>query len=169
MVIRSGHLLVDQATIAANTRGAAHSAGLGIDLDVRDSIVLTQDAVITATSFGAGDAGAIRIAAHSLRGTDNAFIGTVAMADGKAGDIRIDVGTLTLANRALIDGNTVGNGAAGHVTIIAPILELPGGRIRASTQGAGNAGTITVDAGRVSLTEGDRSSVIPPVPDRGAP
>ena len=154
VVIRSGRLLVDQATIAANTLGAAHSAGLGIDLDVRDSIVLTQDAVIAAVSFGAGDAGAIRIAAHSLRGTDNAFIGTVAMADGKAGDIRIDVGTLTLANRAVIDGNTVGNGAAGHVTIIAPILELPGGRIRASTQGAGNAGTVTVDAGRVSLTEG---------------
>ena len=154
VVIRSGRLLVDQSTIAANTLGGAHSAGTGIDLDVRDSIVLTQNAAITAASSGAGDAGAIRIAAHSLRGTDNAFIGAVALEDGKAGDIRIDVGTLTLANRAVIDSNTVGNGAAGHVTIIAPTLELPGGRIRASTQGAGNAGTITVEAGRVSLTEG---------------
>ena len=157
VVIRSGHLLVDQSTIAANTRGAAHSAGLGIDLDVRDSIVLTQNAVIIAASSGAGDAGAIRIAAHSLRGTDNAFIGAGALEDGNAGDIRIDVGTLTLANRAVIDSRTLGNGAAGHVTVIAPTLELPGGRIRASTEGAGNAGAIAVEAAHVSLTEGGQN------------
>ena len=111
MVIRSGRLLVDQSTITANTLGGANRTGPGIDFDVRESIVLTQNAAITAASFGPGDAGDIRITAHSLRGTGNAFIGAGTVEDGSAGNIRIDVGTLTLTDRAVIDSSTFGNRA----------------------------------------------------------
>ncbi|MBI3801147.1 MAG: hypothetical protein HY268_29770, partial [Deltaproteobacteria bacterium] len=80
---------------------------------------------------------------------------------GRGGDVTVKATeSITIAGRDN-DGNysglvnaTVNKGDAGRLSISAPVLQMDGGRISASTIGEGNAGNIDVQVGQLTLTGG---------------
>jgi filamentous hemagglutinin family protein len=156
VLIRGGQLLVDQAFILADT-GDGDRARLGVDLQVTADAVLTNGALITTNTSGAGRAGALRLTAGSLH-VDNAFIvsnpGPFASGDG--GDITVHVGRLTLLNGAQIDNSTLGEGHGGQLTVTATeaiSIAGPDSGLFNITLGSGDAGRIVVSAPVLRLTE----------------
>ena len=180
VLIRGGRLLVDQSSILADTVGNANGARKGIDIAVTEDIRHTQGGRITAGSFGGGDAGNIQMTARSLHVEDEALIAAGTFSEGRAGDLRIDVGTLTLTNGAQIDSSAFASGRGGTVTVTATDAitlaraNLAGTRpsgIFAGAEGpdagAGNAGSLMVQAPRITLTGGAQISSTTSGPGQG--
>jgi filamentous hemagglutinin family protein len=135
--IRGGELLMDNATISANT-AEQNGAPIAIDINVTGDVSLssTQLSALTATTSGGGNAGDIVISSDSLNasfGTESPFV-------------------------PLIDSHTVGSGNGGNVTITTGPLTANGfgdGRnfIISGTAGEGNGGNITITSGDAQFTD----------------
>ena len=54
--IRSGRLLVDRAAIVADNQGRVDGTSLGVDVGITEDVILTNGALITTDSRGAGRA-----------------------------------------------------------------------------------------------------------------
>ena len=161
VVIRGGRLLVDNAFIDASTRGNVAGAKVGINVDVRGKVVVTNGASLRTDADKTGDAGDIRIKAGSLRVEAASFIGSRAFSNGDGGNIRVEASAVTVTNGAQIGTNTFPfgsgrGGRGGNVTVQATdTVQLVGeGSIFANTTGPGPAGSITVEAGAVRVREG---------------
>jgi large exoprotein involved in heme utilization and adhesion len=96
-------------------------------------VILTEGGQIFSNTFGVGQGGTVTVAASEA--------------------IRIS-GQDSAGNASGLFSNTFGDGNAGRVTVLTPSLELEGGLLQTVTTGAGNAGTIEVDASQVALTGG---------------
>ena len=119
------------------------------------------------TTQGPGAAGAIGVSAPTLTMSEGGKISVRTTGAGRAGDITVKGGTLTLTGGALMDSSTDGAGRGGTVRVTAtdtltlagtsPDGRIPSG-IGANAQGqeagAGNAGSVVVEAPHVLLTEG---------------
>jgi filamentous hemagglutinin family protein len=135
--IRSGQLVMDNATISANT-GEQNGASVAIDINATGDVSLssTQLSALTATASGAGNAGDIAISSGSLNasfGTESPFA-------------------------PLIDSHTIGSGHGGNVAITTGPLNASGvgdGRnfIISGTGGAGNGGNVSITAGNAQFTD----------------
>ena len=160
VVIRGSTLLVDHASILAETVGDVD--GAGIDIAVVEAIRLAQGGAITTTSSGAGKAGDVRITAGSVH-MAGATIEAEAFGAGRAGDIVMHVGTLTLTPGAKISSTTTGTGQGGDIVVTATQgmtiagantmdnpLDLAG--LFAGTFGRGNAGRVTITTPTFTLT-----------------
>jgi filamentous hemagglutinin family protein len=120
--IRGGQLVMDNATISANT-GENNGAPIAVDIDVTGdlSISSNQNSAITARATGAGNAGEIRINSGNLD-VDLAFpefgvvIDSSTVGSGNAGKVTVTTGDLTAANNSptgfsyFIDSGTGGGG-----------------------------------------------------------
>ena len=161
MVIRGSTLLVDHASILAETVGDVDGAD-GIDIAVAEAIRLTQGGAISTTSSGAGKAGDVRITAGSVH-MAGATIEAEAFGAGRAGDIVMHVGTLTLTPGAKISSTTTGTGQGGDIVVTATQgmtiagantmdnpLDLAG--LFAGTFGRGNAGRVAIATPTFTLT-----------------
>jgi filamentous hemagglutinin family protein len=134
VLLRGGHLLVDNASIQANT-ATGESARRGIDLRVAEDVVLTHGTLLQTESTGAG----------------------------RAGDIAVEVGRLTLAGGAGISSFTSGAGPGGAITLTATdaiaIVGSPSDPLQTSiwsiTDGPGDAGRVLIRAPTLSLDGGD--------------
>jgi large exoprotein involved in heme utilization and adhesion len=94
--------------------------------------------VISATTFGTGDAGTVSLRADSL----------LISGDGAPTSSNV----VSDANNATVTGA----GAGGRIEVTAGDLQvLNGGQIRANTFGAGAAGTVSVTADRLLIISGD--------------
>ena len=166
VVLRGGRLLVDNAFLFADTLSHVNGAPVGIDLAVRGEVVVTQGSFITADTGGAGAAGALRLSAGSMR-IEGSVLSSRAFQGGNAGSIDVRATHIALTGGGLINSGTLGPGQGGTVRVTATdTLTLagstPDGRlssgIRATTQGtgagAGDAGSVVVEAAQVSLTAG---------------
>jgi large exoprotein involved in heme utilization and adhesion len=130
------------------------------------SLELVNSAQISSESFGAGDAGSIRIHASSIR--MDALLETVVwfsadtqQGGGNAGDIIIRVGNLAMFNGATMFATSSGSGRAGLIVIDADSVQFNSGSIiTAGTFGSGNGGDVQLTAnslridGRDTLTGG---------------
>ena len=135
--IRGGELVIDNATISANTIDG-DGAPIAIDVNVKGTVSLssTQLSALTATTSGGGNAGDIVISSGSLNasfGTESPFV-------------------------PLIDSHTAGSGNGGNVTITTGPLTASGfgdGRnlIISGTGGEGNGGNVTFTAGDAQFTD----------------
>jgi hypothetical protein len=160
VLLRSGRLRVDGAWIFADNNGSTNGMGLGVDLQVAADAVITNQALLTADSLGTGRARDLRLTAGSVQ-IDNSTVASRALegSRGNAGSIAVQAGRLTLTGGAQIDSGTRGAGLGGHTTVVAnDALSLDGGGSglfsQASSGSGGNAGSIAVQAGRLTLTGG---------------
>ena len=162
VLIRGGHLLVDNATVLANTVGEID--GVGLAVQVSGDVVLTNGSSLITETLDAGAAGLIRISAGNVLMDEAAKVVSSTRAAGNAGKVMVDAPQVTLSGGAQIGSTTSGKGQGGKVTVRAServTLEgiAPDGRssaIVAVTQGqhegAGDGGTVVVDASQVILT-----------------
>jgi filamentous hemagglutinin family protein len=124
VLIRAGRLLVDRASIRADTEGDVHGASLGVDLRVTGEALLRNDAIIGATAQAGGRGGGLRLAASELH-LDGARIEAGALGDGDVGSIEIRVERFMPANGGQVRNltgmadRTEGRGRAGDLTVVA--------------------------------------------------
>lgn len=175
--VTAGILLLDsrhapkQAQIQARvgTGNGQGASGQGGQVFVQaGSIQFLNRGVISATTFGSGDAGAIQVnaAAISMSGPAGGQTGIFARSAstfagaGKGGDIAVNAGTLNIGAGAQIAANTIGPGNGGALRVNAGMLRLAaGGSITSAstpTPGmpAGDAGDIFVSASNAAMLHG---------------
>ncbi|KJH69474.1 filamentous hemagglutinin N-terminal domain-containing protein, partial [Aliterella atlantica] len=122
------------------------AVGNGGDIRITTgSFSLTNNALLSASTFGQGDAGNVIINARDRVALDNsAIFSTVSSTSANefvvrnGGDIRITTGSLALTNRAGLSATTYGKGNAGNVIIDA--------RNRVALDNSGIFSTIESDA-----------------------
>jgi filamentous hemagglutinin family protein len=150
------------AKIAGDTLGS----GLGGTVNVSaNTLTMSNAAQISSVATGTGNAGNVVVTAGSASINSVAEIQASTTGPGNAGTVNVAVsGNLTIlgpaANNLFFTGiGTVANpgatGNAGTVAVTAGSLSIGGftGEISSSTLGAGNAGDVTVNvAGPVSIT-----------------
>ena len=122
--IRGGSLVMDRAFINASTNG--DMAGGSIDIHLTEALDMRNAGAILAATFGAGQGGTVTITARE---------------------------SLSIHNGGGISTSAFDRGNAGRVSISTPSLVMQGSRIETQAESTGgNAGTIVVDADRITLT-----------------
>ncbi len=162
VVIRSGELLVEQATLSADNDGSMDSPGVGVDIDVTGRIVFTNSN-LTSRSFRSGDGGDVLVRASRVDLTDDSFITTASRSIGSGGDITVTAGDVAIDRGASILSTTLsdstGNGGDIRVRAANVIITEEGGG-EASTgifSFAGSnsePGVVRIEAGRLEMRGG---------------
>jgi hypothetical protein len=160
VLLRGGRLLVDNASIQANT-ATGESARLGIDLRLAEEVVLTHGALLRAGSTGAGRAGDVQLIAGGLH-MDNSLSASPPSGAGHGGNITVHVDRFTLTNGAQISSGSFGAGRGGHLTIAAGEAISIAGRNSAgfksglfsTAEGSGDAGRMAIFASTLTMDEG---------------
>jgi len=164
VLIRGGRLVIDNASISVETQGAID--GGGIDIAVR-YLTLAGGSQLSSKTVGTGRGGTITVTATealTMAGHDPDNIASGLFSDttgpGAAGAVVVHAGRITMREEATIASNTHGAGPGGSVSIHATSLEVDQGFIQAqaAATSVGDAGTIAVSAGRVTLTGGAQIS-----------
>jgi len=151
----------------------SNSTGQAGTVTIETGSLKLDGGIISADSFGQGNAGQIEINASNLELTGGALISSSTLATGKGGDININItDTLSVAGRregplvlfaGLIFNNNqsgissivLGNNQAGQVTISASsLLMADGGGISTSTFSDGTAGSAIIKVKELRLTGG---------------
>lgn len=154
--------------VSASTTGAGH--GGVISVTATDSILISgQDeqgaySAVRANTSNSGGGGSISLAAPKIKIEDNSLISASASDTGSAGYIQIDAGNLDVLGGAHISASTNSAGAGGDIKITASGAVTVGGEwvdgipsaILAQTFGAGNAGSITINAASLAILDGGK-------------
>ncbi len=126
------------------------------------TISLSGGASIQSETFGPGRAGALTLTSNSLDVGGDAAVSSVTFGSGNAGSIAITTGALTLEDGGRIlssQANALASGDAGSIAITAKTIAIgadPFGKLGVSTSifNTGRAGSVTLDADRISLDGG---------------
>ncbi|WP_017716562.1 two-partner secretion domain-containing protein [Kamptonema formosum] len=137
-------------------------------------MILSDGALVTASTSGVGKGGALTVRATEsvdMTGADKrnsptavqteAFAGST----GPAGNLTVETGRLSVSNGALISAGTAGAGAAGTLTVRATdLVEVSGTSADGKTPstittsvapgGSGAGGNLTIDTGRLIVRNG---------------
>jgi filamentous hemagglutinin family protein len=162
--------LNNNSLISTSVDEGAIGNGGAINLNTRS--LSLNNAQISASTLGTGNAGKITINATKKASFDGVFEGDTALpsgvftsvgtiiddqtiaGNGQGGDIDITTPQLSLTNQAQISAsNIAGTGNGGAINLNTRALSLNNAQISASTSGIGNAGSIKVEnANTVDLT-----------------
>ncbi|MGL6342012.1 MAG: ShlB/FhaC/HecB family hemolysin secretion/activation protein [Waterburya sp.] len=160
--------------ISTETVKDATGAGGNIKINT-GNLILRDEAQITASINGSGDAGSVDILARDSieiigkSSPTESFFGSAistAVADeeatGVGGNLTIETERLTIRDGGIISVDTFGQGSAGNLFVKATdsielIGKLPDGFLPSSlsalTQGSGNGGNISVETGKLSIQD----------------
>ncbi|MEM9218116.1 MAG: hypothetical protein AAGD25_27710 [Cyanobacteria bacterium P01_F01_bin.150] len=140
--------------------------------DILSDITLFQATLLTSfnsATLSTGNAGRLTIEAGTLSMQGGALITTATLGDARGGDIRIGVDNLNISGytqqpnvivRTGISAATLGTEDAGNVTINAQRVSLSDGNIiDSSSFGTGNAGDVAITASEKIIVQG-RSAVL---------
>ena len=140
---------------------SAESFGNGGDLELTTERLSVKDgAQVSATTFGAGDAGNLIIDAAEILLTGTAENGSVsalfsrveADATGNGGNITLSAQQLSLENGAEIVADTSGDGAGGNIFLDSNLIRVrEGGQIATGTFNSGNGGILNITAAEIEL------------------
>ncbi|WP_114952824.1 filamentous hemagglutinin N-terminal domain-containing protein [Sphingosinicella terrae] len=162
--------LTGESQITTSSFGSGDAGAIEI---MAGRLVADGFSMISSDSFESGNGGPISITADEVRLTGAfifaealGFCGDPGCRAGDAGDIIVDAGTLILAGArdefgvaaSRISSSTLTNGEAGDITIRAQRVEVGDSQIFSQTQGAGNAGTIDIESGDLTLARNGRIS-----------
>ncbi len=165
------NITVDDSSII-NLVGADAVGNSGGIIIRTGSITLTNGGKVNVNSFGQGNTGDINITATdtiTIDGETSAAITSNISSQGdvgNGGNITISTDNLTLTNGGEINASTLGTGNGGSVTITAKdtitidnqsaagITSLDLSTVSSGTEG--NAGDITINAGSLTLTNGEQ-------------
>ncbi len=165
----------DRGLIAAGGAAGTYGQGGKIIINARESVevVGTENApdslnnglsIIRTEAFGNGDAGELVITAPRVVIRDTGLVSSRAFYDstGRGGNLTINAEDVTVGGKAIgglypsaILSNSSGSGDAGNLTINAKRLQVDRGRIEASTDNTGLAGSIFLNTGFVKLNGGE--------------
>ncbi|MDX1978283.1 MAG: filamentous hemagglutinin N-terminal domain-containing protein [Pseudanabaenaceae cyanobacterium bins.68] len=122
---------------------------------------------ILTSSFGAGNAGKLTIAANNLSLANGAFVTTATIGAGNAGDLDLEVKNTIRLDDSLISTNTTSSGNGGNLQVrAAKIYGINAGELTSSTVGSGRAGDITISVTELLDFEGGRLGIpIPGLPN----
>ncbi len=153
--IRARDILLDgDSRISSSALDGSGSAG-SIDLKAAGRLVLQRESSLSTSTSTSGNAGAIVLDANSVLLETGARVNSIAGlgSSGTGGNITITaVGDLLLRNDAAVGANTAGPGNAGSVRLIAGNVSLDGQAFVSTSTTAASTG----HAGRVEVvTTGD--------------
>ncbi len=148
--IKAHSLTMDGAGISV---GAIEQDATGVEIDVRSTVVLSDDAEISTFSEAEADSGNIVINAASVELTDAVALETSAEDAGNGGDIVISVSDrLALSGEVEIASTTEGEGRAGDVKLTAASIDIiEEAEVVSDTEGEGSGGKVLINAGRLTL------------------
>jgi filamentous hemagglutinin family protein len=137
------------------------------------SLEVTNGAILSASTFGKGNAGSVNITADTIkfdgegskdRFNSGAYSRVIFGAEGNAKGVSIHTGSLEVTNGALLSADTFGKGDAGSVNITADTIKFDGegsnykfdsGAFSEVKPGAeGNAGGVSIITGSLAVTNG---------------
>ena len=123
VLVRGGQLvMMDASTILAITHGAVDGERAAVDIQVSQTVALTNGSTIATLTVGSGRGGDVQLTAPTLTMEDASTIFTGTFdGDGAGGDVVLNVGTVSLMDGASIQtfssNFTPGLGQGGNVTI----------------------------------------------------
>jgi filamentous hemagglutinin family protein len=163
----TGNIVVAGLNSEISNKVLSNSMGQGgnITIDTAGSLALKDGARLTASTYGKGDAGGIKITASGDIYFDNRvsiFSDVETGGVGKTGGIEIEARNISLTNRAQLNASTYEQGDAGNIKITAGNVSFDGGQggFRSgarSTVGQGAVGTggnIEINAQNLFVTNG---------------
>ncbi len=155
--------LVDSSTFGAGNAGTVSI--------MADTLTMSGDAGIFSTATNPNfdsDAGEIEVTSQSISLTEGAGITSSTFSDGDAGSVTIDTGTLVISGRNIpgdftgITSSTINDGFtgdAGEIVISADEIDvMNSGEISSSTNNEGNAGSVTINADRLTV-DGEQTRI----------
>lgn len=160
--------LTGQRTAIFNTVEPG-SIGRGGNIEVRaGSLALTNGAFMTATNYGTGDSGDIKVRVSGavdlagtntsdLRGGLSALVGKNTI--GNSGNISIDARSVSIRSGAALLAGNLGQGNSGTITISATdfaFLSGAGGLFVTTASNKGIGGDISISSPQISLDKGAR-------------
>ncbi len=159
-------MVMDHGLISTNTEGSG--AGGSITITARDTVTITEEGVISASSLSeekGGDAGDIRITvlpdAFSDDPSENLNAPETEVVDNEASETAptSPKGLLTVSGGGVIQSVSQGDGASGAIDIKAEQVEiLDEGAVLTDVHGSGDGGPIAIRA-RDSVTVADNGVI----------
>lgn len=164
IAIRSGRLVLTNGFLFADTVGESDGSQGGIDVQVTDEILLSQDSFVTTDVLGRGDGGSISLTADTIElagatSGSRAFEGS----SGDPGAVTINAKSVVMTDASRLNSAAFAGSAgnSGQVTINANNVELAeASRIDSSVfEGTlGNGGTVVIEGEDVRITDGSQIS-----------
>jgi filamentous hemagglutinin family protein len=160
VAIRGGRLVMDSGSFIRSINGVAAPGG-GIEATLSGAVSLDHSSVIFTKAQGSGSAGNVNVQAGSLSLANGSEIYSFTSASGQGGSVAIAATGQTSISGADSFGNpsgvftyTVGPGDAGSINLQLGALSLTdGGEIVAETFGAGRSGSVAINAnGSVAIS-----------------
>ncbi|NJR49455.1 MAG: S-layer family protein [Leptolyngbyaceae cyanobacterium CSU_1_3] len=159
-----------------STDVAPGAIGRGGQLTIEAArLLIANGGQISSGTFGAGDAGSLRVAVQDVEisgsspiGPSGLFAPVETLATGKGGDLAIVADRLRIANGAQVAASTFGLGDAGDLTVQANAAQLIGTSPEGFTSGlfanveegaTGNGGNLTLNLDRLQITDGAQVAV----------
>lgn len=169
IAVSAANLTLDQSNIASGSSGVG--AGGNIAVDVRGNLTVEDGAFISAATIGNGAGGTVTVSAGTLTVSGASQIDSATAGAGNAGDVIVNARSAFIGSGGIIQAATFGPGNAGKVEMsVADLLTIMGqpsntsfitgiGTV-ADPSATGNAGTVNVTAGSLSIGgfEGEISS-----------
>ena len=152
----------DNSYARNNVEQTGVSKAGGIEITT-GSLEVTNGAVLSASTFGKGDAGSVTITATDgikFDGINSGAFSTVQPeAEGKAKGVAITTGSLAVTNGAVLSASTSGKGDAGSVNITATdSIKFDGWGSQAGSlvapEAEGKAGGVTITTDSLAVTNG---------------
>ncbi len=164
ITIDTGYLsLKDGALVNTGTSGVGNAGGIAItaadaiSIEGEDSQGSVSGIFSTVAQGAVGDSEGIKITTDSLFLRDNATVSTRTEGEGKAGDIAIAANLSEITGGGQIQTNSTTNFDAADITLeISDNLFLSGTDtgLFAQTEGAGDAGNITINSPQLTIDQG---------------
>ncbi|MFB2922852.1 filamentous hemagglutinin N-terminal domain-containing protein [Aerosakkonema funiforme] len=160
----------DGVSSAARSRVEAGGEGNGGGIEINaKSVSVTGGAFLTASTFGSGDAGSVKITASDIVSFDGvadgisggAFSAVGQGGEGKGGGIEIRAKSVSVTGGAVLNASTYGSGDAGSVKITASdVVSFDGIADKFSSgafstvakEGEGKGGGIEITTGSLTIT-----------------
>jgi filamentous hemagglutinin family protein len=162
VVIARSLQLSNGGLVGTNTFGSGRSGDLTVNATDIQLNSATASSLLFAQTAGSGNGGDLTISTGKLQVLDGSQIGTGTFATGKSGQITINASEILLKGTAanpkfpsgLFSVGSVNSDDSGDISITTGTLQLlDGAQIRASSDGAGKGGTLTVNANEVLLRD----------------
>jgi filamentous hemagglutinin family protein len=170
----SVNLSGDSTSLFTYTQGTGSAGNLTI---TTRKLTVENGASIQTPSLGQGQAGdllvkasdAVELSGTTADGQSPSGLSAQVFAEGNGGNLTVETGRLTIRDGALIEASTFGAGRAGNVRVTARDVQLEGvGPTQSSgifaqvaenaIENAGDAGTLTIETGRLSVLGGAKIS-----------
>jgi len=165
LIVKAQNITLDGFSSGLFARVTPGATGAGGNLSLEtNSLSITNEATISASTFGGGNAGNLTVKSQNitLDNSSGLFAQVDRGATGAGGNLAIDTNSLSLTNGAQISASTFGGGNAGNLTVKAQNITLDGLNRRlnnrsglfVATSGAGAGGNIEIETSNLNITEG---------------